>query len=297
VTASGDGARAARRRARAGLAFAAVLLAAGCTTKVVRTPVFDQNGVRVFLRQHTRGGDPVARGFSHPVTIASVRLANILARIDVREEGEKAERKPAISTPLLYAMGDGIAQALAQADASQEVVVMATERRRTHGIFTNDFLTSLVVWVQDDRLYVFLGDLDVIQPRDTDTKPKEPSLDRVSGKAKVLPADGLVPQGPRLVAAAWRDELFRETSAIRVRPGGGVVRRTILMESAPPEEGATSPGPAPPPEGLSPEALRALADLEENRRRGELTEAEYQVQRRQILSGQLPAAPKPPAAP
>ena len=292
-TRSGDG-RAAQRRALTA-AVVGTLLAAGCVTRTVRTPVIDENGVRVFLREQTRGGEPLERGFSHPVTIAPVRLANILARIDVRGEGEKAERESAISTPLLYAMGDGVSKALAQANASQEVVVMAIERRRSHGIFTNDFLTSLIVWVQDDRLFVFLGALDEIIARDADTKPREPSLDHIETKAKVLPADGLVPQGPRLVAAAWRDPLFRENSAIRVRPGGSVVRRTILMESPPEEDAATSPGPAPPPEGLSPEALRALADLEETRRRGELTEAEYQAQRRQILGGQDPAPASSPA--
>jgi hypothetical protein len=282
-------------RARSLLLVPAVLalLSVGCATRTVRTPVSDTNGARVFLREQTRGGEAIAREFSHPVTIAPARLTNILARIDVRGEGEKAERKPAIPTALLYPIGEGVAKALGQATAAQEVVVMAIERRRSHGIFTDDYLTSLIVWVKDDRLFVFLGTLDEPLPRDSDTKPKEPSLERVETKAKALPGDGLSPQGPRLVAADWRAPLFRETSAVRVRPGGDVVRRTILMESEPGDEAATSPGPAPPPEGLSPEALRALADLEETRRSGRLTEAEYQTRRRQILSGSLP----PPASP
>jgi hypothetical protein len=286
------------RVARAGAAAAALLallLASGCITRVVRTEVSDENGVRVFLRQQVRGGEPVPRQFSQPVSIAPVRITNILARIDVRSDGEEAERKPAIPTELLYPIGAGVAAALAKADASQEVVVMATTRQRTHGIFTNDFLTTLIVWVQDDRLYVFLGKLEELLARDLDTKPSEPDPGRIESKSKVVPGDGLVPQGQRLVAAAWRDPLFRETSAIRVRPGGNVIRRTILMESAPEEDAATSPGPAPPPEGLSPEALRALADLEETRRRGELTEAEYQARRREILSGKPPAPSAAPA--
>ena len=47
-------------------------------------------------------------------------------------------------------------------------------------------------------------------------------------------------------------------------------------------------GAAVPPQGLSPQGLRALADLEESRRRGELTEADYQAKRRQILAGEQP---------
>ena len=48
-----------------------------------------------------------------------------------------------------------------------------------------------------------------------------------------------------------------------------------------------------PPSGLSPEQLRALADLEEARRAGEITEAEYAAEQQRILAGQLtkPAAP------
>src|SRR5262249_60419523 len=81
-------------------------------------------------------------------------------------------------------------------------------------------------------------------------------------------------------------------SACAWRAGGEVVARPILME-APSDSEAKPPGPAP-PEELSPEALRALADLEETRRRGDLTENEYQTRRKAILSGQLPE-PSPPA--
>jgi hypothetical protein len=66
-------------------------------------------------------------------------------------------------------------------------------------------------------------------------------------------------------------------------------------------EGEIAPEPqtgAPaPPEGLSSSALRALADLEDARRRGEVTESDYQSKRRQILAGDLPAAPVGTPAP
>jgi hypothetical protein len=52
-----------------------------------------------------------------------------------------------------------------------------------------------------------------------------------------------------------------------------------------------------PPQGVSPEGLRALADLEESRRRGEMTEADYQARRRQILEGSMPEEPKPASSP
>lgn len=279
------------RRAAAAIALLALALAtSGCMTKQARTPVYEQNNVRVFLRADVKGGDAVDRGYSHPVTIAPIRVTNILSRLEVRkEDGDEAQnlRQPAISTALLYPIGEGVAQALAKADSSQVVVVMAVERRKSLKVFTADYLTSLLVWVKDDRLFVHLGQLGEPIPADAREKPREPQLGTIESKKRVLASEGFTTAGPRLVAVDWRSTVFADLGTIRIRPGGNVVRRTILMEEGV-EDPAAQPGPAPPPEGLSPEALRALADLEETRRRGELSETDYQERRREILSGKLP---------
>lgn len=282
------------RRAPAVVALLCVTFAiGGCMTKQARTPVYEQGSVRVFLRSDVRGGEGVNQGYSHPVTIAPIRITNILSRIEVRkEDGDEQQtlRQPAISTGVLYPVGEGISQALAKADPSQAVVVMAVERRKSMKVFTADYLTSLIVWVKDDRIFVHLGQLGEPMSPDPRDKPREPQLGVVESKKRVLASEGFTTAGPRLVAADWRSNVFGDLSTIRIRPGGNVVRRTILMEEAV-DDPSAQPGPAPPPEGLSPEALRALADLEETRRRGGLSETDYQEQRRNILSGQLPPAP------
>lgn len=287
-------------RARVALLLAAFAFgASGCMTKTVRTPVFQQNQIEVFLRHTERGGDPVELGHSHPATIAPVRLTNILARIEVRKEDEK-ERRPAIPTDILYTIGDGISKSLAKANPNQEVVVMARERKRNMGIFTQDYLTSLIVWLQGDRIYMKLGSLDVPLSTNPNESIPEPKRDAIVGKNRAVPSDGLNVENAQLVSANWRDPLFKDASVISIRAGGRVVRRTVLMDSgeestipAEPEQGA-----AVPPQGLSPDALRALADLEEERRRGVVTEAEYQARRRQILAGDLPSqTPAPVGAP
>jgi hypothetical protein len=290
--------RARSRALSAGLLVGAALVASGCMTKTIRTPVFSENGVEVYLRNDEKGGKPVDRGFSQPVTIAPVRITNILARIDVRKEEDK-ERKPAIPTNLLYAIGEGISRSLAKADSTQEVVVMAKETKRSLAIFTQEYLTSLVVWMQGDDVYVKLGELDHALSKNPNDKVAEPQRNEIVGKAHAIPADGINVQGDQIISANWRDPLFKDSSVISVRAGGQVVRRTVLMDSGPEATAPAEPaeGAAPPPQGLSPEALRALADLEEDRRRGELTEAEYQSRRRQILAGELPAASTPAPAP
>jgi hypothetical protein len=71
-----------------------------------------------------------------------------------------------------------------------------------------------------------------------------------------------------------------------VTPTGKVVRREVLMESLEDETVFEKPV-APPGDNLSPEQLRALADLEEARQNGQVTESEYSGRRDQILRGEL----------
>ncbi len=277
---------------------AATLVASGCFTKVMHAPVYDENGIVVSLRYESKGGKPVERNFTQPVTISPVRLTNLLSRIEVRKD-EKPDRSPAIETDLLYPIGEGISRAFAKADSTQEVVVMAKQRKRNMGIFTQDYLTSLVVWNIDDKLFIKLGHLDWALPKDPKDVVGEPKASDIIGKFRAVPSDGIAAEGTQLVTANWRDSLFKDSSALSVRPGGQVVRRTVLMDAGeevgiPPEP---TSGAAVPPEGVSPQALRALADLEESRRRGELTEADYQAKRRAILSSGTPAGSAPLSAP
>ncbi len=289
------------KRASAAALVATLLALSGCMTKVAKIPISDENGVLVFLRYESKGGKTVDRGYSQPVVIAPVRLTNMLARIEVRK-GDKPERQPAIPTPLLYPIGEGLARALAKADSGQEVVVMATERKRNLAIFTQDYLTSLIVWNVDDKVFVKLGHLDWAVPKDSkdvkDAKDMpEPQLDEIVGKSRAVPSEGISAEGNQLVTANWRDPLFKDSGQLHVRPGGQVVRRSVLMDSG---EEVTAPaepmsGAAVPPQGVSPENLRALADLEESRRRGELTEGDYQAKRRQILAGEESTPASAPA--
>lgn len=278
------------------LAAGALALAAfattGCMTKTVRTPVFESNLIEVYLRGDERMGRPVELGYDQPATIAPVRITNMLARIEVRKEGSK-ERQPAIPTDLLYPVGEGISRALAKADPNQVVVVMAKQRKRSMGVFTQDYLTSALAWVEGDKIYFKLAQLDSPLSKNPHDKVPEPKMDDVIGKNRVVPSEGIGVEGPQLASANWRDPIFKDSGVISIRAGGQVVRRTVLLDSG--EETTTPAEPtqgAPvPPQGLSPEALRALADLEEERRRGQVTEVDYQAKRREILGTTEPAAP------
>jgi hypothetical protein len=263
---------------------AALLASAGCGTRYARVPVHSDDLATVVLRAQLQGGEPLDRGFAHPATISGVRLAHVLAQIDVRVDGGEdaaSARKPAIPTELVYPLGDLLSQALAKADPSQEVVVQALRRERRLGLFTQAYATSFVAFVgSDELLHLQLSRLDWPVPKGDEDELREPVPGREVMAFRVLASEGVDPTGHQSVAVHWRDDRFRNPTTVRVGPGGKVTRRTVLMEEeAPPEEPAAGGVELP----TDPEVLRALADLEEARRSGAITEAEYQRQRRALL--------------
>ena len=273
------------RRAPLLLTVAALAaLLAGCGPRYHREVVFDHEVLKVTLRSQIEDGERVDRGFAHPATISSVRIAHILSRIDVREgEDEGGARKPAFQTVLLYTVGEKMALAFAQADPSQEVVVRAVRKEKRFGIFTAKYLTSFTAHMIDDDLVIQLSRVDWMIPKDQEDEGlPEPYPDRTYQEFKVLPAEGLVPFGKHAVVADWRDPIFREPTHVRVGPGGKLMRRQILME-APPEIEAEGEELPLVPADLSAETLRALADLQEQRAAGEISETMYYQQRRDIL--------------
>jgi hypothetical protein len=100
------------------------------------------------------------------------------------------------------------------------------------------------------------------------------------------------------LAIKWSDPVFQRPTRTRVTPSGQMIRKTILMESEEPESAVpesdsdtgsggvgAKPQEAPAiPAGVSPKTLRALADLEERRQRGEISEYDYEQQRNKILA-------------
>ncbi len=260
-----------------------LIVSAGCGTRYARVPVHEDDLTKLSLRAVLQDGEPLERGFHHPATIPGVRLAHMLAQLDVRtDEGadEASERKPAIATELVYPLGDLLSAALAQARPSQEVVVQALRRERTLGLFSQLYATSFVAFVgADDLLHLQLSRLDWPVPKGSEDELREPMAGREVMAFRVLASEGVEPTGHQSVAVDWRDDRFRNPTTLRVGPGGKVTRRTVLMEEAPATDGA--PGGVELP--TDPEALRALADLEEARRAGEISEAEYQRRKRALL--------------
>jgi hypothetical protein len=272
---------------RIALAFLCGGLATSCATHPV--PIFDEGGIQVYLRSDSRWMKTVSKGYSHPVTIAPVRVAHILSRIDLKPppgflisfEGDK-NRVPAIQTDALYTIAEGVSKAFAAADPDQEVVVMVIRDTKRWGVFDHDFLTSFVTYVRDDRLYVHFSRHDWEIPKTKDERTPEPRVGDHPQAFKLYSGTGMALVSDQAVAIDWRDQVFAHPTRTRVLPTGQVVRSEVLMESpADPED--SDPAAAKLPDNLSPEQLRGLADIEEQRREGRITEIEYRSRRRAIL--------------
>jgi hypothetical protein len=269
-----------------GLLLAACAL--GCGARMHRETVFDQDRTQVELRHETLRGEVVPRGFAHPAVISPTRLAYILSSIDLREGKEEGERRPAIPTESLYTIAEGVSRALAKAGPDQELAVLSIRNQKHLVLFDRNFLTSFVTYVKGDQLYVHLSRSDWEIPDRRAERLPQPYAGEQVMDFRLLAAPGLSLVDAQAVAADWRNPIFGRPTRAELRPDGTVVRRTVLMES-PPEPEAAPANPAPLPANLSPQALRQLADLEEQRRRGELTESFYEARRREILAGEAPA--------
>jgi len=224
----------------------------------------------------------VLRDFNHPANISGVRCAHILAGIDVRlssSEEQRGDRRPAIPTDLVYELGNLLSAALAKATPNQEVVIEAIRKARHLGIFTQKYVTSFVAWVEGEELIIHLSRTDQLIAKGEEDDIREPYAGKEVMRFKVLPTEGIVPIAPQAVQVAWRDPRFRKARNIRIGPSGQIERRTILLEEteAPELEDEVMAVPT------SPDALRELADLEEQRRSGAVSEGEYHRRRDALL--------------
>lgn len=275
-----------RARTAAGWPLLAVLALVAtlpaCITRNVDETIKDSHDVHVFLRSEVRGGKPIERGFGHPKTISAERLAHILALVDVKTGDDTVEeRKAAVATPLLEPVAEALSEALARANSNQQIGVMAIERKRRLGIFTRKYLTSFIAFVKGEDLFLDFSRVEWEIPSNREDRLPKPELGSHEMDFKLAGSQHMKRTTPQTLAVEWSDPLFASPLGMQ-SDRGEVRRRTVLMET-PGLRTGESDAPEDLPPGLTPEALRRLADLEEARRSGEITEGEYLDRRESIL--------------
>ncbi len=278
---------AAMRRAAISALLCAPILVSGCLTRHVRQDVYRDKRIEVFLRLDKRPIRVVEKGHDHPAAISAVRVAHILSRLDIRKSADDGGRRtPAIPTQLLYSLANGVSQALSKADQDQEVVALAIRVERTFKILHQDYLTSFVAYVRGEQLFIHLSRVEWAVPdlRKNQRGLPQPRLGEHPMRFKLFGGTAMTLTDRQSVAVNWRDPIFKRPTRTKLLPTGEVRRKTILLESPEELEDEEPEGTAKLPTGLSAAQLRALADLEESREAGRITEAQYRARQREIVS-------------
>ncbi|MEE2672894.1 MAG: hypothetical protein VX466_03810 [Myxococcota bacterium] len=267
-----------------GALLATAVAALGCATREIDDEIFERKGVKVFLRQYTKGFTPVGRGFQHPTRISTQRLQHILGAIDIRgREADLVGLRAAFDPSQLAIIAQGLAAGLSKASPNQEIAVQAVRKQMQKVIFDRKYITSFVAYVENDLLYLHMSRVDwKIPSLDTKTKLPMPRVHEHPMKFKVEPSEGMYQEGMYAVSVDWQNAIFRQSRS-RVDPGGKRRERVILMES--PESPASGRQllPAELLPRLTATQLREIADLEDARATGQITEGHYRRQLKEIL--------------
>ncbi len=264
-----------------------LVLTSGCATRAQRHSIIDKTGMQVDLVRYVKGFRTEPQGFEHPAIISSERLTHILGAIEIetREKDGSTIRQPGIHPDLVLPIATALSDALREAGPDQEVGLQAVRKQQKLGVFHTKYLTSLLAYVKGGFLYLQLHRSDWEIPQAKEEKPlPEPIRDTRPMDYRVVSGDYLYFAGPQTLEIAWNNDVFRSAYKLPGSTGGEKRRREVLLESPIPQaERKAAQGSDVSIDALTPEQLRALADLEDDRRAGRITEQAYQRARRELL--------------
>ena len=258
----------------------------GCAMRSVRHNIVKENLLEVDLVRRVRGFSVEKKGYEHPAIISEPRLQNILAALEVEMPSKRGViRQPAIHREIVEQTAAGLSKGLEQANPDEAVGIKVIRKQMKLGVFHTKFLTSFLAYMKDDQLYILLRRVEWPIPQGKEEKRlPEPMRYKKSMDFRVVTADPIYFVGAQDVEIDWRSDVFKKAFKMPGSTGGEKRRREVLEQSPITEAERTSQDNGGVSIGdLTPQQLRALADLEEDRRQGRITEAAYQRARRQLL--------------
>ncbi len=268
----------------AGLLLLATL--PGCA-RTVRHSIVKRKMVEVDLVREVKGFSVRERGYEHPAIISTQRLGHILNAVEVETSvpGKGTIRQPAFHPDLVPLAADALARALKEASPNEEVGLKVVRKEARLGIFNKKFLTTLIAYIDDGHLYLLLRRVDwPIKESDETKKLPEPLRNRKAMNFRVVTGDPIFFAGVQDLEIDWQNDVFRSAFRLPGSTSGQKRRREVISTSPIPKDELEAAQPdAIDFEQLTPTQLRALADLQEDRRQGRITETAYQRAKRQLL--------------
>lgn len=261
----------------------------GCSTRSVRSPIIDRIGIQGELVRQVKGFTTQPQGYEHPAIISVERMAHILTAVEVETntKGTKVLRQPAFHPDIVDKTAKAVAEALSKAGPDQDIAIQVIHKKMQLGVFNKKYLTSFIAYVKEGYLYLLLRRIEWLIPQsDLDGSLPKPRRDYSPMDFRVVAGDHLFYAGPQALEIDWQNPVFRFAYRLPGTTEGTKRRREILDSSAIPkaeQDKASGGDKSVAIDELTPEQLRALADLEEDRREGRITELAYQRARRQLL--------------
>jgi hypothetical protein len=267
-------------------------LLGGCASRSVRSPVIDRVGIQVDLVRQVQGWTTQPRGYEHPSIISVQRLIHILNAVEVetRGKGEGFIREPAFHPDVVERTAQAMSEALSEASPDQEIAVQIVRKEMRFGVLHRKFLNSFLAYVDEGHLYLILRRVhwpipDTAGSQKNEGLPK-PRRDYSPMKFRVVAGEHLYYAAPQTLEIDWRNPVFQTAYRLPGSTQGEKRRREVIDRLPIPQaerNAASGAGNTISLDELSPDQLRALADLEEDRRQGRITESAYQRARRQLL--------------
>ncbi|MHA7836837.1 MAG: hypothetical protein ACX98W_05180 [bacterium] len=262
--------------------------ATGCVTRTVREPLVRRHDLEIDLVREVKGLSQVRpRDYEHPAIVSAERMRHVLGAVEVetREKDGSIIRQPAFHPDVLDPLAEKLAEAFAEATPDSEIGVKVVRKEMRIGIFHTKHLTTFLAYMDDGYLYLLLSRVDWPIPKN---REDEDLLEPIRGQSpmdfRVVSEEPLFYAGPQALEIAWQDPVFRKPFRVPGTTSGEKRRREVLFQSEVPKDELEAERTKDTDLGdLSPEQLRALADLEEDRRAGRITEADYQRAKRQLL--------------
>jgi len=261
---------------------------AGCASRISRESVIKRRVAHVDLVTEVEGlFKTKPQGFEHLAIISKERLVNILNAVEVETpiEGGGFIREPAFHPEIVDDAATAVAEAFAEAGPDEEIGVKLVRKEANLGLFHTKYLTSFLAHIKDGHLYLLLSRVNwpIPQSKEDDRLP-EPRSDEAPMKFRVVSGEHLFYAGPQALEVAWEAPVFRHAYQLPGSTAGEKRRREVLFQAPIPiEERRAADGDGISIDELSGDQLRALADLEDDRRQGKITEAAYQRSKRQLL--------------
>jgi hypothetical protein len=269
------------------LCLALTFGATGCAERFVRHNVIKNQRIEADLVRTVKGFTVQPQTYEHPAIISVPRLVNILNAIEVETpaDGGGDIRQPAFHPEIVERTATALAESLKEAGPNEEVGISAIRKEKRLGVFHTKYLTSFLARIENGNLYIDLDRVEwrIPQEKEGERLPK-PRHDRPPMKFRVVHGAHLYFAGSQTLEIDWQNEVFRQAYALPGSTEGTPKKREVLFQApvtqAERDEMNAAAGNI---DQLSPDQLRALADLEEDRRAGRITEMTYQRARRELL--------------